>query len=556
MNTHHNSESTLFTAELMESTYLWCYRKLGNTYDAEDLSQEILLEAIVSYRKKSLAGNPPAAFYPWYWGLANNRLMLFYRSQKNRAVLLGESVEMLSGMANEPFYTDLQDIDDGLIAEKERADLSYQLSLLSRNQRECVILYYLQNRSVKEIARHLGIPEGTVKSRLFDARKHVKKGMENPMENHESKIKRLSYAPAELDMCGSNQIPNYWGFLRDRIVEQIIAACAYEGKTAREIAEAIGVAPVYFEDKLAYLLEHKFLKETAPGTYIDDFCVFPQQAWLDSYVDTNCVKQTRMPRVAEIVKSLIPEARKHICNEADFTDGYLLWFLYVRAAHAMDGVMLKHYRDSCPCDVPDGNGKDWRLVVRVRYPDEEVRMKSGAKGVSWSNMHMTFKTSRGHITVANLYEAEPFGDRDHIISEVNADLFMRLYDDPHLTLNDHEKEQAAYLVSKGFLLSRDGGLYLNVPVLNRPEVEKIEAIFADALGDIAREMVADLVKATDANLLSHVRAELMEEYVNYVMLLSFDCICELFWYAFHEGHDLEIPADYDASAAGIAIYMR
>ncbi|MBQ4113758.1 MAG: hypothetical protein IJD38_13270 [Clostridia bacterium] len=138
MNTQ---ESELFTGELMESTYLWCYRRLCNTHDAEDLSQEILLEAIISYRKACGRGEPPAAFYPWFWGLAQNRLRLFYRSRKKQAVLLGASVGDLSD--REVSYFDLCDIDEAIIAEEERARLTYELSLLSRIQRECVVLYYL-----------------------------------------------------------------------------------------------------------------------------------------------------------------------------------------------------------------------------------------------------------------------------------------------------------------------------------------------------------------------------------------------------------------------------
>lgn len=554
MNTH---EAELFNSALMESTYLWCYRKLGDTHDAEDLSQEILLEAILSYRKREQAGAPPIAFYPWYWGLAQNRLLLFFRSRKKQAILLGETVGHLRD--DEHYYFDLADIDEAIIAEEERKSLTYQLSLLSRIQRECVILYYLQGRSVKELAAILDIPEGTVKTRLFDARKNVKKGMEHPMENrleNENKIKRLSYAPAMIDKCGSYNIPAHWDFLSDRIVEQILAVCAYEGKNAREIAEAIGVAPVYFEDKLDYLLKHKFIKETAPSTYIDDFCVFPQQAWVDFSIDQNHVLIGKMPRVAEIVKSLIPEARKYILNEKDFTDGYLLWFFYVHAVGAMDGTMLGHYKATCAHDVPQNNGKNWRLIMKVQYPDEKVTMKGDYYGVSWSNMHKHFKTSRRGFTVANLYEAEPFDDRDNIITEGNADLFMRIYDDPHLPLTDNEKEQAAHLVSKGFLTSRNGGLYLNVPVLADPAAGKIETLFADALREIACEMVADLVKVADENLLPYVRKELMEEYVNYVMLLAFDCVSELFWYAMNEGHDLEIPKDFSTSAAGVAVYLK
>lgn len=552
MNTQ---ESLLFDGELMEATFLWCYRHVSNTHDAEDLSQEILLEAIISYRKACGKGVPPAAFYPWFWGIAKNRLRLFYRARKKQAVLLGETVGNLSD--SEPCYFDLCDIDEALIAEEERARLTFELSLLSRIQRECVILYYLQNRSVKEIARILGIPEGTVKSRLFDARKNVKKGMEEPMENNETKNKRLSYAPAELNMCGSNGIPSHWHFLQDTMVKQILVACAYEGKTVREIAETIGVAPVYFEEKIDYLLKNRFIKETAPGTYIDDFPIVPQQADVDMQVAANAIHLATMPRVTAIIRDLLPEARKLILNEGDLSDGYLLWFLYVRAAWGMGDCMKKRYAEVCPHKVAENNGKPWRLFGRVTYPDDQITCKGEYKGMTWSNMHYHFRTAKHSITVANLYEAQPFSmSRDTLITEGNADLVMRLWEDPHTVLTPNEQETAAHLIQNGFLVSRDGGIHLNVPVMTWDDTWKLDELYATALDGIAAEVVNDLIKVGDTHMLPHVRPDLLEEYVHYIMTLCFSCINELFWYGVNEGHDLEIPADYETSAAGMAVYIR
>ena len=552
MNTQ---EAQLFDSGLMEAAYLWCYRHVGNTHDAEDLSQEILLEAIISYRKACGKGEPPAAFYPWFWGLAQNRLRLFYRSRKKQAVLLGASVGDLSD--REASYFDLCDIDEALVAEEERARLTFELSLLSRIQRECVVLYYLQNRSVKEIAACLGIPEGTVKSRLFDARKNLKKGMEEPMENNETKNKRLSYAPAELNMCGSNNIPSHWHFLQDTMVKQILVACAYEGKTVREIAETIGVAPVYFEEKIDYLLKHRFIKETTPSTYIDDFPVVPQQADVDMQVAANAIHLATMPRVTAIIRDLLPEARRLILNERDLSDGYLLWFLYVRAAWGMGNCMKTRYAEVCPHKVAESNGKPWRLFGRVTYPDDQIICKGEYKGMGWSNMHYHFRTAKHSITVANLYEAEPFPmSRDTLITEGNANLVMRLWEDPRAELTPNEQETAAHLIRAGFLVNRDGGIHLNVPVMTWDDTWKLDELYAAALDGIAAEVVNDLIKVGDTHMLPHVRPDLLEEYVHYIMTLCFSCINELFWYGVNEGHDLEIPADYETSAAGMAVYIR
>ncbi len=380
------------------------------------------------------------------------------------------------------------------------------------------------------------------------------------MENNTNEIqnKRLAYAPAELNMCGSYDIPSHWHFLQDTMVKQILVVCAKEGKTIREISEAIGVAPVYFEEKIDYLKAHKFLKETAPGVYIVDFPIVPQQADVDMQVAANAVHLTTMPRVAAIIKELLPEARKLILNERDFSDGYLLWFLYVRAAWGLNDRMMELYRDVCPHKVAENNGKNWRLYGRVIYPDEQIVQKGEYKGMCWSNMHYHFRTAKHSVTVANLYEADPFPmSRDTLITEGNADLVMRLWEDPHAELTPNEQETAAHLVKQGFLaICEDGGIRLNVPVLKWDDPPMLDKMFSEALGEIAAEKVHALIEVGDTHLLPHIRPDLMEEYVHYVMLLCFDCICELFWYGLQEGKDLEIPADYETSAAGMAIYIR
>ncbi|MBR5124615.1 MAG: hypothetical protein IKU90_05735, partial [Clostridia bacterium] len=194
---------------------------------------------------------------------------------------------------------------------------------------------------------------------------------------------------------------------------------------------------------------------------------------------------------------------------------------------------------------------------RVTYPDEQIICNGEYKGMTWSNMHHHFRTAKHSITVANLYEAEPFPmSRDTLITEGNANLVMRLWEDPHAELTPNEQETAALLVKNGFLATCEGGLRLNVPVLKWEETPELDKMYAEALDGIAAEVVAALIEATDSHILPHIRPDLLEEYVHYVMLLSFDCTSEIFWYGINEGHDLEIPADYETSAAGMAVYIR
>ncbi|MBS5570229.1 MAG: hypothetical protein KHX22_03015 [Clostridiales bacterium] len=104
--------------------------------------------------------------------------------------------------------------------------------------------------NIPQIAEALSVPKGTVKRRLFDAKINIRKGM-NAMTNYG----KASYAPAELFLWGGYRIPDYWDQISDIMTKQIFVVCSEKSKTVREIADEIGVAPVYFEEKLKYLVE-------------------------------------------------------------------------------------------------------------------------------------------------------------------------------------------------------------------------------------------------------------------------------------------------------------
>ena len=61
---------------LIETTYLFCYRKIGNSQDAEDVAQDILVEAIKAIRR----GKSFVSFYSWFWAMAKNRVNMFFRT--------------------------------------------------------------------------------------------------------------------------------------------------------------------------------------------------------------------------------------------------------------------------------------------------------------------------------------------------------------------------------------------------------------------------------------------------------------------------------------------
>lgn len=150
-------DDPILTEKLIEATYLYCYKRLTNSADAQDLAQDILREALRALR----SGREIRAFYPWYWALAANRLRMFLQLKRTGAVPL----DLIGGLAASD-----ASVDENLLSDEEIRALRYAVSRLSALHREVVVLYDLREMKVSDIAARLSIPVGTVKRRLYAVR--------------------------------------------------------------------------------------------------------------------------------------------------------------------------------------------------------------------------------------------------------------------------------------------------------------------------------------------------------------------------------------------------
>jgi RNA polymerase sigma-70 factor (ECF subfamily) len=140
--------------------YAVCYRFTGREQEAQDLTQDVFLRVfrtLASFR----AGE--GSFSVWLMRLTRNLLIDNYRrSRQERATdSIEEQLPMLEEKAS------LSSRTDGLLAGREASEiLQAALAKLSPELKETLILRDLQELEYREIAETLGVPEGTVKSRL------------------------------------------------------------------------------------------------------------------------------------------------------------------------------------------------------------------------------------------------------------------------------------------------------------------------------------------------------------------------------------------------------
>lgn len=140
--------------------YSICYRFTGTSEEAQDLTQDVFLRVFRTL-KSFRAGE--GTFSVWLNRLTRNLLIDHYR--RTRQDRQTDSLEEQLPAVEQSAHVDSR--TDGLLAGREASEqLQFALQKLSPELRETVILRDVEELEYREIAQVLGVPEGTVKSRL------------------------------------------------------------------------------------------------------------------------------------------------------------------------------------------------------------------------------------------------------------------------------------------------------------------------------------------------------------------------------------------------------
>jgi RNA polymerase sigma-70 factor (ECF subfamily) len=135
-------------------------RLVRHEASAEDLISEVFLD--VWRQAGKFEGR--AAVSTWLLAIARFKALSMLR-RKPEQELDEETAEAIEDGADTP---------DVILAKKEKSEVLRQcLTSLSAEHREIIDLVYYHEKSVEEVAEIVGIPEATVKTRMFYARKKL-----------------------------------------------------------------------------------------------------------------------------------------------------------------------------------------------------------------------------------------------------------------------------------------------------------------------------------------------------------------------------------------------
>lgn len=140
--------------------YNYCFRRVGDREAAQDMLSMVFLEAW-RRRDKEL---PPDKTLPWLYGIATNVVRHQHRSERRFAAALSR----LSAAPAEPDFESVA--DEHLDYERQAQEALRRLERLPRREQDVFVLCVAMEVSYEDAALALGVPVGTVRSRLSRAR--------------------------------------------------------------------------------------------------------------------------------------------------------------------------------------------------------------------------------------------------------------------------------------------------------------------------------------------------------------------------------------------------
>ena len=162
--------------EYSDCIYRFCCNIADNLYEAEDLFQDTFLKAMEIEAKVMAAENKKS----YLIGIAikleknNRRKKARHKEIAPEARGFDRESDILEAVA-----MDEKSIEDSFIEKEQIVRVRENLQELAPSYKMIASLYYGESMPIKEIARIVKLPQGTVKSRLYKIRGMLRTGLED-----------------------------------------------------------------------------------------------------------------------------------------------------------------------------------------------------------------------------------------------------------------------------------------------------------------------------------------------------------------------------------------
>ncbi len=350
-----------FAESYMEKLFYFCLKKTGSHVEAEDLTQDIALQIISALNK----GTVPTSFSAWVWQIARNRYSVWAKEKHSRS----ESVTDFD-ISDYEIEDESENILEKTIHREQTALLRRELAFIKSDYRNIVVSYYIENKSVRDIASSLSVSVSAVQQRLHRARIILKEGMDMARE-----FGKLSYNPENISfinngLFGTNGEP--LNFISRSLCKNILLAAYRTPSTAEELAMELGVALPYMEEELRALVDATLMKKNG-NKYETNIFIVSAEAQKKIYAHLRSIA----PELARAVISAMEyEVRWKNENCPEWHEGYqpfddMKWALLMYQTDIINFDTLDAF-NSTRKELPKANLGKWGHTIRPNEGEWDI----------------------------------------------------------------------------------------------------------------------------------------------------------------------------------------
>ncbi len=501
--------------EYVPKIYGFALSKTGDSHAADELASDITYEVYMSLLKAAEIYNVNS----YIWRISSYVYARYVDKARRHREQNGLSVDMLEftvnteggklpeGLVDRDDPARLyREVEDRAMHEENLKRLRREIAYLGETQRKIIVAHYLHGQTVRETAATLGLPEGTVKWHLHDARNTIKEGMK--MERNKG---TLGYNPIKLVGLGHGGTPGPTGdtsaHLATRIAQNIAYAAYDKPKTEAEIAEELGVSPLYLDEFIKDLEEYAFLTRLPDGRLRTDILI--SRSTKESLEAAHEAKKRMAADVGEkffgqMVANIdaymdthrdtlyIPDGDRNLWRWAAFM---LAWQQYtVRSMETMCPALAARWQQF-NYKRPDGG--EYIAFARLDAPcDLNFNLDDF---IFCGFMYRGSDGTHDGSLIQSVQCGSRFDPRDDDWEDNRHSDYTALYDcyTGHLPEVPANTEAYKRLFDRGLVVRRDGQISVNIPVisddfssldlfkgLDMGELEEVCRIHGERLGDI------------------------------------------------------------------------
>ncbi|MCL1787587.1 MAG: sigma-70 family RNA polymerase sigma factor [Defluviitaleaceae bacterium] len=299
----------------LDNLYGFAYRRTNNSYEAEDLSSDIVVAILAAARGRTDVANAHA----FVWAIARRVYADFCQKRQTARERTAPAFTENIAAGTDMIDAYIEDEDDRYQLRR----ILREIMFLSKIYRDVCVMYYLDGMKVADIAGRLGVSQNVVKQRLYSARSTIKTGLEKTkppnLKGVEDMTQNLTLKPVEMSFIGNgNPVGNNPSIVATRsFSKSLVYLCKNAERSVKELSELLGVPMPFVEEEVDIQLAgengyYGLLRKTDSGKIVANTIIVDYEdhmkmdamyrrhagtlaAMLDKYIKENEAKILAMP---------------------------------------------------------------------------------------------------------------------------------------------------------------------------------------------------------------------------------------------------------------------